>query len=386
MTEYNEYSEDISSCEEPAAYLERQGIEAEKDGGEQDIVTPFDPKKVEIAVEQITIYGLAARIEDDAIDLMPEFQRQSNLWSNTKMSQLIESILIRLPLPAMYMDVANDDKWVVVDGLQRLSTIKKFMVDKKLVLKGMEFLKELEGKSFDELDRMFQRRIYETNITVFKIKKGTPKKVLTSLFHRINTGGTKLTAQEIRHALNQGQVTEFLKRISEEDWFRECIQVSPKRMLNKELILRFMAFYNNGYENYKPSLQQFLDDEMESLNEQATADELALLEDKFKKTLELSKNIFNNKMFSKALIHPERKVTLNRSLFETTTVNLALLSDDEQRILKNSPVGFLSDYKELLNNSDFNSAITEKTNNKDNVKYRHKEMQKIITKYTRHAY
>lgn len=358
----------------------------EETGNDPEIITPFDPKKVDISVEQATIEQLASRIEYKEIDLMPDFQRQGNLWDNAKMSQLIESILIKLPLPAFYFDVADDNRWIVVDGLQRLSTIQKFMIEKTLKLKKLEFLNDLDGLGFDELDRSFKRRIKETNVTIFKIKKGTPKKVLTSLFHRINTGGLKLTAQEIRHALNQGQVSTFLDDIANSEWFKACVNVSPKRMLDKELIIRFMAFYRSGYENYKPSLQQFLDDEMQYLNEDATKEELNDLKQVFKQSLELSKKIFNHKVFSKALIDPKKHVVINRSLFECTTVNLALLNAGERERLLRESLTYVEDYNNLLRDNDFETAITANTNHKDNVKYRHQEIQKLITKHTQHAY
>lgn len=361
--------------------LKNSGIEEENQSTDNDIITPFDPKKVEIAVEQITVYGLAARLEDDAIDLMPEFQRQGNLWNNAKMSQLIESILIRLPLPAMYMDVGNDHRWIVVDGLQRLSAIKKFMVDKELQLVGLEFLKDLEGKSFDDLDRIFQRRIQETNITLFKIKKGTPRKVLTSLFHRINTGGTKLTAQEIRHALNQGIASKFLQKIAKEQWFKDVIKVSPKRMLDKELIVRFCAFFRKGYKSYTPSLQQFLDDEMAYLNKENETNELDELCISFKKSLYLSKTLFGEQAFSKALINKTKSIVINRSLFETTTVNFALLNEIEINSLISHQIEFVEDYKKLMKEVEFTNAITANTNHMDNVTIRHSKLKNIIYKY-----
>ncbi len=367
--------------------LESAGIEVEKNEETKDITTPFDPKKVEIAVEQITIYGLAERIEEEAIDLMPDFQRKGNLWNESKMSQLIESILIRLPLPAIYMDVADDDNWIVVDGLQRLSVIKKFIVEKKLKLKGLEFLKELEGQKFEDLDKKLQRRIRETNVTLFKIKKGTPPKVLTSLFHRINTGGTRLTAQEIRNALNQGKASNFLKEIAQEEWFTDIIKISNKRMLDKEMIVRFMAFYRQGYKKYKPGLQQFLDEEMTYLNNEGEEFEInkIALKNSFKNSLILSKKLFGNEAFSKALIDPERKVVVNRSLFETTTVNFAKLTEEERNLLLENKKSFILGYKELLRDNEFNEAITANTNHIDNVKIRHTKMKELMTKHIDYA-
>lgn len=378
MSEEKVYTEEYSTENESYYNL----VDENEQDGEEDISTPFDPKKVDISVEQMTVGQLAARIEHEEIDLFPDFQRNGNLWDGARMSQLIESILIKLPLPAMYFDVADDDKWIVVDGLQRLSTIQRFVVDKRLKLKKMEFLNKLNDCSFDDLERVFQRRILETNITVFKIKKGTPKKVLTSLFHRINTGGLKLTPQEIRHALNQGKGTEFLKRISKQDWYKSVIKVSPKRMLNEELIVRFIAFYRRGLENYQPSLRQFLDDEMEYLTDKCSDEEMILFENALKRGLKLSVDIFGNYAFSKVIINGKEKTVLNRSLFEVTTVCFAKLDNDEADMIRLKKEQFLEDYKQLLKDKVFDNSITVSTSLKNNVEHRHDKLRALIDKYT----
>ncbi|MEM7659299.1 MAG: DUF262 domain-containing protein [Bacteroidota bacterium] len=368
--------------EDPTLFTELE----EEEEGEFAIKVPFDPKQVDITVEPATLSKLVDRIKHDEIDLFPEFQRSGNLWDNARMSQLIESILIKLPLPAFYMDVANDDKWVVVDGLQRLSTFKKFMVDKKLRLTKLEFLKEIEGKTYDELDRVLRRRIDETQITLFKIRKGTPKKVLTNLFHRINTGGLKMTAQEIRHALNQGPASRFLNDASKEEWFKRYIRVSPRRMLDRELFLRFIVFYHQGYKSYQPSLRMFLDNEMEYLNEKSTPQEREEFKTAFHQGLKRSECLFGDKMFSKALLQKEGRTLINRSLFETTTVNLAKLSEQEFHLLSKEKAAFLSDYKKMMSAADFDAAITANTNRSENVTLRHTRLQELITKYSGHAY
>ena len=104
-----------------------------------------------------------------------DFQRHAELWNSPKMSRLIESILIRFPLPAFYFDASDENNWLIVDGLQRLSTIRKFVIDKKLRLNGLEFLTDLNGKTFDKLHRQYQRRIEECPVTVYMILKTSLK-------------------------------------------------------------------------------------------------------------------------------------------------------------------------------------------------------------------
>jgi hypothetical protein len=93
---------------------------------------PFDPKLIKITVETTTIFNLAQRLKYNQIDLYPKFQRKANLWDDVRKSRLIESLLLRFPLPAFYFDIENEDNWLVVDGLQRLSAIRDFVVENKL--------------------------------------------------------------------------------------------------------------------------------------------------------------------------------------------------------------------------------------------------------------
>ena len=108
------------------------GIEIEPE--EDVITTPFDPTKIRVDTKPMTIDLILKRIKYDEIDLAPDFQRHANIWTDQAKSRLIESILIRIPLPALYIDATNEEKWLVIDGLQRLSTLKKFIIDKKIKL------------------------------------------------------------------------------------------------------------------------------------------------------------------------------------------------------------------------------------------------------------
>lgn len=162
---------------------------------------PFVTSNIKISNAIISLQSLIRRLEFQEIDLNPEFQRNGNLWNHTKMSRLIESIILRLPLPIFYFDVSDADKWVVIDGLQRLSTIQNFVINNTLKLKNLEFLTELNGKTYEQLDRRIQRVIEETQINTYQIEPQTPKEVRYSIFNRINTGGMTLNSQEIRQAL-----------------------------------------------------------------------------------------------------------------------------------------------------------------------------------------
>jgi hypothetical protein len=182
---------------------------------------------------------------------------------------LVESLLLRIPLPVFYISADAKDRWSVVDGVQRLTTIYDF-IKGTFALRGLEYLMQLEGLTFAQLPRSFQRRIEETSLQVHRIQDGTPEEVMINIFKRINTGGISLTAQEIRNALNKGPAREFLRELALSDEFKLATDhsVSDDRMDAQECVLRFMAFRLTNWEKYATdfaALDLFLNQTMRHL-------------------------------------------------------------------------------------------------------------------------
>jgi len=349
-----------------------------------DLKEPFNPSEIDIQAVQTTLDTLIKRMSHDEIDLQPEFQREQNLWNATFKSRLIESLLIRFPLPAFYFDASDDDKWQVVDGLQRLFTIKNFVVEKKMKLKQLEFLKQFNNSSYDDLPRNMQRRISEAQVTMYLIKPGTPSNVKFSLFYRINTGGLKLNPQEIRHAVsqgvNKGQASKFLREITETDIFQKVGRVSGKRMLDKELVLRFMALKLTNYKYYKAPMISFLNEAMEQLGK-AEPMQLDSLRTDMLKALNLSFEIFGDNAFRKSLVDDNKNKVLNRALFEAVTVLLSGLSEYQAQVLLENKTEFVKTFKQLLEDSKFHSSISISTTDPANIVYRFNEVSNILRRY-----
>ncbi len=257
---------------------------------EEKFTFQYDPEKINIVTREPTIEQLLRRIDEAALDLAPDFQRQANIWTPEAKSKLIESILIRIPLPAFYIDATNEDEWVVVDGLQRLSALKQFVIDKsdktRLNLVGLEYLKELNNKTYDELERTYQRRILETQVTVFLIEKGTPLEVKYNIFKRINTGGVPLSNQELRHALNPGQAIKLVAKLASLSEFQRVVNLSDskkKRMDDREFVLGFLAFYLISYKEYQDETREsFFSKALSKINNLNNED-MSKIEENFKR-------------------------------------------------------------------------------------------------------
>lgn len=184
--------------QEMLSYLEKKGIEIINDGSEVENedsllpmpeIRPFDPSKIDIDMKTMELSSIIERLKYNEINMNTDFQRKSGLWTDVQKSQLIESLLLRIPIPAFYFDGGIKDNWLIIDSLQRITASKKFVIDGDLRLSGLEFFHDLEGMKYTELPRTFIRRIKETNIVAYIVKGGTPANVKYHIFKRINTGG-----------------------------------------------------------------------------------------------------------------------------------------------------------------------------------------------------
>lgn len=351
----------------------------DESGIEIDIKEPFDPKDINITVEPKTMDNLVQRLKHNEIDLDPDFQRKGNLWAPDVQSRLIESLMLRFPLPAFYFDAESEENWLVVDGLQRLWTLKNYIVDQTLKLRGLEILKQYQGMTFSELPRPMQRRIMETQVTAYIIKPGTPRAVKYNVFRRINTGGLMLNPMEIRHALNQGPAAEFLKEVSESNEFNQYIPVSDRRMADRELVLRYVAFRLTSYRQYTKPLTGFLDLAMEKLS-RTTESERAELRGGLFKAFALSEEWFGREQFSRSYAVGGKRL-LNGALYEVWTSQLAPLGNEQIRRINQRLTDFREDYKRILSDEYFVFAVTRATTDNRSVNIRFDAIERLLARY-----
>ncbi|MCU0546222.1 MAG: DUF262 domain-containing protein [Oscillatoriaceae cyanobacterium Prado104] len=339
----------------------------------------YDPDKINIRTREPTIEQLLRRIDEEALDLAPDFQRHANIWKDEAKSRLIESILIRIPLPAFYIDATDEDKWLVVDGLQRLSALKEFMSDKKLKLCGLEYLSSFEGKTYSEIERRYQRRIEETQVTVYLIEKGTPPEVKYNIFKRINTGGLPMSPQELRHALNPGKATKFLANLAQSQEFQQVTNLSKTRKMrmdDREFILGFLAFTLTPYQDYQSEKRNlFLSKALFKINNMSEA-ELEIIENNFKKAMLAAWEIFGKNAFRKISLTQTKMFPINKALFEVWSVNLSLLSNEQIEKLKLQNEKLIEIFRNYVDSDRY--FLTSISQAAEKVEYRFTIIEKII--------
>lgn len=345
------------------------------------ITKPFNPNEIDVDISTVNLGSLIEQLENDEIDLQPDFQRAADVWDNIKKSRLIESILLGLPLPSFYFsEDPVSHKLSIIDGLQRICAIRDFVLkeDDPLKLEGLQFLKNFEGLTFSQLARPEVKRIKSLKITMNTLRKGTPLDVKYIIFQRVNTAGEPLTPQEMRHALNQGPAAIFIKELANMESFKKATNysVKSKRMQDRDFTNRFVAFYL-GYQDYMGDLDMFLNEKMGELNKmtQAQRDSISI---SFDKSMACCYQIFKDDTFRKRYNIDDRRKPISKSVYDTLSVNIAWLSDGERSLLLEKADAFKAGMIRLFNDEKFNYSISSGTGQKYNVEQRFTMVKSLI--------
>lgn len=296
----------------------------------------FVPADISISLKPITVYSVVERLENQEIDLQPGYQRKQDLWSDAQQSRLIESLMLKIPLPAFYFSALHGEEWSVIDGLQRLTAFRNYLLQEgQKTFVGMQYLKDFNGKTFDSLPRQYQRRIRETTLMVYVVEKSTPDEVVYNIFQRINTGGLILTPQEIRQALFHGKASNLAGELAESDIFRKATDYSipSLRMEDRELVLRFIAYTEMDVEQkYTGNLDNFLIRTMRHVNTYE-AEELDIVRQRFYRVMNACYDIFGKNSFRKIVRDQKRRTPVNKAVFEMWAVCMGELPQEELDIL-----------------------------------------------------
>jgi hypothetical protein len=349
------------------------GVELELPDDEDDegysdadgISAPFPPDSIKIHTETTTVDLLLSRLREGMIDLAPDFQRRAGIWSDVAQSRLIESLLLRIPISVFHMAQDDEDKWAVVDGVQRLTAIARFMEPRltglgPLTLRRLDYLWNFNGSTYQDLTGRLKIRLRETQLTVHVLQQGTPEAVRYNVFSRINTGGVPLEPQELRHALVRGPVRAFLADLAKDPAFGEATRwsVSDERMADREMVLRFLAFrLSNPARHEEKDFDKFLVDAMYKVNA-LTDERREQLAREFRVAMRCAHDLFHEHAFRKWRGGKRSSPAINKALFETISVQLALLDDQERARLVASRGRVIERFLGLMGDWDFDRSIS----------------------------
>jgi hypothetical protein len=348
----------------------------EFENNENEKIAEASPKELQTIVSYNianTVEVLKNKIDQGEIDLQPDFQREF-VWDISKASLFIDSLLLGLPIPSIFLGKAkNKETYIVIDGQQRLKSFyyfiqgefKRFGKKQKFILKNLKN-RDWDGKTYKELSSILQRRIGNAVINSTIIEGITSKpKVIHDIFHRLNTGGMPLTDQEIRNCVYSGSFNKFIISLNNNKDWRKLLgtKIPDLRMRDIELILRFFALYYD-LKKYKPSMREFLT----NFQGQHVSD---------KHIEKGAKNIFDRtvKLISSQIGENAFKLTrtINKSVLDAVMVSIGQNISSRKLV-----IDLKTKHKKLLKDKNFLKLVSSSTTSHSNVVGRINLAKKIL--------
>ena len=308
-----------------------------------------------------TIHDVMRRIDQGNYVMNPDFQRDF-IWPEAKQSKLIESVIMRIPLPVFYMAEDGDGSMVVVDGLQRLSTFHRF-VSNELRLR-LPNQTELDGKRFSDLTSKLKNRVEDCNLIFYTIDSKVGERARLDIFERVNSG-EPLSRQQMRNCLFMGKATRFLKEEAQTDIFLKATggSLNEKTMRDREFVNRFCAFQLFDLDEYHGDMDEFLANCLKKINLQEESD-LSQLSVEFHRGLANNFLLFGEHAFRKHEPGQVRRVALNASFWDVMCTGLSRYTEDHVEVYVEPLRQAIYD---LLGDGRFNTAITYATNGTKSV-------------------
>ncbi len=345
-----------------------------------DIEHPDYPlNDIMVRSETRTVSEVVNRIERRRFILDPDFQRDF-VWEPKKQSKLIESCVMRIPLPVFYVAEGGDGRILVVDGLQRLGTFARFLKD-ELTLSGLGESHPLMGKKFSDLSLNLRERVEDTQLILYILDKSAPQRAQLDIFERVN-GGEVLSRQQMRNAIYNGPGTRWLRKMSRSDAFLWATgsSLNTKLMRDREAVNRFAGFHTLGWTSYGGGdMDGFLARTIERLN-RTSDDDLAAIEHRFTVSMESNLSLFGRHSFRKSLRETgwARRSVVNIALFDVLSWAFARVSSN---VVEEESDAIARRLRWLLLDEQFERAITYSTNSTAPVQTRFEMVDDALSEW-----
>jgi len=318
---------------------------------------------------------------ENALFLDPYYQRGAHIWSKNDQSLFIESIMLNIPIPSLYLAEDSKANLMVIDGRQRLQTIFDF-IDGKFKLQGLPILRELNGYTFSQLTgekSKYRSRIEDRSLHIAKLRYGTNEMFVIKTFERVNSKGAKLNPQEIRNAIHHGKATKLLDDIS--NHYNGVNQIiDKKRMKDKYIVLRYFAmqeYYDclcDGINVVFKTISDYLSATMERINHQSD-NYVKTLQRQFIENYDRAKSVFNKIAFRFDVNHP-----INMILFEMTLIIVNDLKTKTDKEILNTYLQYLkwNDIDNKDKETSFEKNIKYHRDSKENIEERLLFIKKLM--------
>lgn len=334
---------------------------------------PKEVRKITTQAYDKSVADIVRMIDEKDIKLDPEYQR-NYVWDNKKASMLIESIILNVPIPVIYVSQEEDDSWSVIDGLQRLHSLKRFF-DGKFRLSGLEILSELNKQDINTLNQKALRMLKNGLLRVIMITHDSNEEIKYDVFMRLNTGSVHLTEQELRNCLYRGTLNVLLRDMSyNKEWQTLLGLKEPhKRMADRELALRFLSICQGWdverkqIKGYKGRMKVFLNDFM-SQHQNINEKDKTKLHNLFDETVNKVTKVYGYDAFRLSSISGSKESAINRALMDILMLSASQHSLEDLEKNKERINSCL--YSLIRENTDFANSLKIGTSDTKVITYR----------------
>lgn len=382
----------MSDSSEGQRAIQELDIDEVADPDESEpLEVPEDRRRVYTDKQDVPVETLHGWITQGELDVQPEFQRNF-VWSDSKASRLVESLILDIPIPVLYIAEEEDGSYSVVDGQQRLTSLSSFISGKfpsgrPFKLTGLQVLTELNGKHFKDLQgelAKHRRAITRSALRLIIIQKHSDPDVKFEVFERLNLGAERLNDQELRNCVFRGPYNELLKKLATNPQMLKVTNAKEPhaRMADRQMILRFLAMWRKTHLHYKGPMKQFLNREMEE-HRNASQRDLNEMQAVFEKTIDMAYVVFGRSAFRRFRAGTEGAPD---GTWESSRINLALwdtvmfgLSFYEKSQVVPAADAIREELLDLMtNDSSFVEYITSTGDKPERIKYRAEEWQRRL--------
>jgi hypothetical protein len=331
----------------------------------------------------LSLASISSMVSGGAINITPKYQRRER-WNKEKQSALIESFLLNIPVPPIFLAEDEYGKYSVIDGKQRITSIYNF-IELNHKLESLEKFTEIEGLTFEELPMQLNNALkIRPYLRVITLLKQSDSNLKYEVFNRLNTGGDKLLPQEIRNATFEGSLNDLLIKLSGNNFLRQQLNIESdkerlkskiyKEMIDVEYVLRFFAvreYWNKFPGNMKIAMDNFM-----SKNYKSPELDLTKFEDIFTNTLYLCERVWGNRSFKR----PDGRNEIIQGIYDAQTVAMSFFIDDSKKIIAKKEKIKAEFDRIYKNDKDFEISMRQFTSNIKQVDYRISTMKSIISK------
>lgn len=321
-------------------------------------------------------------VQAEAIDIKPAYQRKER-WSTEKQSALIESFLVNIPIPPVYLSEEDYGRYSVIDGKQRITAIHKFLTG-KLALKGIVELPELNGRTFDQIPSALKQTLtVRPYLRVVTLLKQSDPELKYEVFTRLNSGGERLEAQEVRNVAFRGRLNDLIYELAEAPFLRQQLKITSAKsaayadMTDAEYVLRYFTLREN-WEGFSGSLSRSMDEFM-IRNIHGDESLLGELRDSYTESLDACRRIWGKNAYRRPTGPDVWRDQTLAGMYDAQMVAVSTLTDEQRiRAIRNPEAIVTETQRAFLADPQFEKSVRVATNTPSSVAYRVRKVQGIL--------